>query len=95
MLLSNQQRALRPRSKLKHAPFAISLKPAVGDADNLSEGARRITNRPSGSLTKPPIYPERGIWSAISNGQSARLITGDILVRLQGGPPEYTIMIRW
>ena len=88
MLPSNQQIALRPQSEPKHAPFAISLKPVVGDADNLSEGACGSTNRPAESLTQSATYPARGIWSAISNGQSARLITGDILVRLQGGPPK-------
>ena len=55
--------------------------------DNLSIGTCDGVNRPAESLTKPATYPARGIWSAISNGQSARLITGDILVRLQGGPP--------
>ena len=56
--------------------------------DNLSIGTCDGVNRPAESLTKPATYPARGIWSAISNGQSARLITGDILVRLQGGPPK-------
>lgn len=56
--------------------------------DNLSIGTCDGVNRSAESLTKPATYPARGIWSAISNGQSARLITGDILVRLQGGPPK-------
>lgn len=93
MLLSNRQRALRPRSERKHAPFSISLKPVVGDADHFREGACGSVNRPAESLTQPATYPARGIWSAISNGQSARLITGDILVRLQGGPPKNRFLL--
>lgn len=64
MLLSNQRIALRPQSEPKHVPFAISLKPAVGDADNLSEGACGSTNRPAESLTQSATYPARGISAA-------------------------------
>lgn len=87
MLLSNRQIALRPQSEPKHVPFAISLKPAVGDADNLSEGACRITNRPSGSLTKPPTYPERGIWFFSSKVEQAAH-NCRALVRFQEEPPK-------
>lgn len=87
MLPSNQQIALRPQSEPKHVPFSISLKPAVGDADNLSEGACGSVNRPAESLTQPATYPERGIRFFSSKVEQAAH-NCRALVRFQEEPPK-------
>lgn len=87
MLPSNQQIALRPQSEPKHAPFAISLKPVVGDADHFREGACGSVNRPAESLTKPATYPARGIRFFSSKVEQAAH-NCRALVRFQEEPPK-------
>ena len=83
----NQQIALRPQSEPKHAPFAISLKPVVGDADHFREGACGSVNRPAESLTKPATYPARGIRFFSSKVEQAAH-NCRALVRFQEEPPK-------